>query len=148
MFSRLMKCSYFVHSTLACHSLGCLVSWQWCAASHPIKAATERTVRMKTNIHRMFSLIFDLRLQIFSTYSDLASLKIDYWNSRKILSTIYYQLPLKTPHKMFATSFCLFNKGRYFSWYVVIIHQALLDTAEKNSLQISAQRTNSNNTLL
>ena len=40
-----------------------------------------------------------------------------------------YQLPLKTPHKKFAISFCLFNKGPYFSWYVVIIHQALLDIA-------------------
>ena len=40
---------------------------------------------------------------------------------------------------------CLFNKGRYFSWCVVIVHQALLDIAEKkNSLQISVQRTNSN----
>ena len=38
---------------------------------------------------------------------------------------------LKTPHKKFAISFCLFNKGRYFSWYIVIIHQVLLDIAEK-----------------
>ena len=42
-----------------------------------------------------------------------------------------YPLPLKTPNKKFAISFCLFNKGRYFSRYVVIIHQALLDIAEK-----------------
>ena len=42
-----------------------------------------------------------------------------------------YRLPLKMPHKKFAISSCLFNKGRYFSWYVVIIHQALLDIAEK-----------------
>ena len=42
-----------------------------------------------------------------------------------------YRLPLKTPHKKFAISFCLFNKGRYYNWYVVIINQSLLDTAEK-----------------
>ena len=35
------------------------------------------------------------------------------------------------PHKKFTISFCLFNKGYYFSLYVVIIHQALLDIAEK-----------------
>ena len=37
----------------------------------------------------------------------------------------------KMPHKKFSICFCLFNKGRYFSWYVVIIHKALLDIAEK-----------------
>ena len=42
-----------------------------------------------------------------------------------------YRLPLKMPHKKFVISFCLFNKGRYSSWYAVIIQQALLDIAEK-----------------
>ena len=48
-----------------------------------------------------------------------------------ILNAYIYRLPLKTPHKKFAISFCLFNKGHYFSWYVVLIYQALLDIAEK-----------------
>ena len=42
-----------------------------------------------------------------------------------------YRLPLKTPHKKFAICFCLLDKVRYFSWHVVIIHQALLDIAGK-----------------
>ena len=40
-------------------------------------------------------------------------------------------MPLKMPRKKFVISFCLFNKRRYLSWYVVIIHQCLLDIAEK-----------------
>ena len=47
-----------------------------------------------------------------------------------------YRLPLETPHKKFSISFCPFNKGRYFCWYVVIINQALLDIDEKLAADI------------
>ena len=51
---------------------------------------------------------------------------------------VIYRLPLKPPHKKFVVSFCLFDKGQYLSWYVVIIHQALLDITEKKKKKLAA----------
>ena len=44
---------------------------------------------------------------------------------------VYIPTAIKNASQKIAISFCLFNKGGYFSWYVVIIHQTLLDIAEK-----------------
>ena len=46
-----------------------------------------------------------------------------------IFGPYLYRLLVKTC----AILFCLFNKGRYFSWYIVITHQALLDIDEKKT---------------